>query len=526
MGNVGLRLEEGVREGRLKKGSSSDGSKKYGNDLPKKKEHDANAISQERRRILSRNNQCHQHVASIIQDSIGCFERASVVYKPDQHYAFHQGAPGHDIENCFTMKDEVRRLMQSGILPFEDSNPNVQANSLPKHSNTTVNMVEGCPGKYRVFDVNLIRRSLVEMHTTLCELRYYEHDHASCQVCSRDPRGYVVMKIDLQEMLDQNLIQVTRDKNEDEHEVNIIVPYFNPPESVVIAYDGQKTVVSPLIIHLASPTPYKFDKVVPYKYNATMVEEDKEVPIPAFPFVVNITDASGVARSGRIFATATPKRTEDVVIEKSILEKSFVVQADQASIVNQNADQDEVLKLIKKSDFNMVDQLWHTPSNIFVLSLLMSLEAHREALQKVLEQTYMDHDVTIDQFDGIVANITASHNLSFSDEELPEPGRNHNLALHISMNSQEDTLSNMLVDTGPFFNVLPKSMLSKLAYQGAPMRYNGVVVKAFDGSRKTIIVVVDLPVKIEDEGTSFQALSVDNVAIKESGESMSSLRDA
>ena len=46
----------------------------------------------------------------------------------------------------------------------------------------------------------------------------------------------------------------------------------------------------------------------------------------------------------------------------------------------------------------------------------------------------MNHDVTIVQFDGIVANITACSNLSFSDEKFPEQGRNHNLALHISMN--------------------------------------------------------------------------------------------
>lgn len=150
-------------------------------------------------------------------------------YKADPHCAFHQGAPGHDIENFFTLKVEVRRLMQSGILSFEDSNPNVQANPLPKHGNAIMNMVEGCPWKYRVFDVNMIRRFLVEMHTTLCELSYYEHDHASCDVCSRDPQGCTVVKRDLQQMLDQNLIQVRRDRNGGEHEVNIIVPHFNFP---------------------------------------------------------------------------------------------------------------------------------------------------------------------------------------------------------------------------------------------------------------------------------------------------------
>ena len=59
-------------------------------------------------------------------------------------------------------------------------------------------------------------------------------------------------------------------------------------------------------------------------------------------------------------------------------------------------DDDEVLRLIKRSEFNMVEQLLQTPSKISVLSLLMNSEAHREALQKVLERAYVEHDVTVD----------------------------------------------------------------------------------------------------------------------------------
>lgn len=82
----------------------------------------------------------------------------------------------------------------------------------------------------------------------------------------------------------------------------------------------------------------------------------------------------------------------------------------------------------------------------------------------------MEHDVTVDQFDHIVANITSCNNSSFCDEELPEEGMNHNLALHISMNYQEDALSNVLVDIVSSLNILPKSTLAMLSYQGAPMR--------------------------------------------------------
>ena len=86
-----------------------------------------------------------------------------------------------------------------------------------------------------------------------------------------------------------------------------------------------------------------------------------------------------------------------------------------------------------------------------------------------MEQACVEHDVTVDQFDHIVANITSCNNLSFCDEELPEEGRNHNLALHISMNCKKDALSNVLVDTCSSLNVLPKSTLSRLSYQGAPI---------------------------------------------------------
>ena len=95
-----------------------------------------------------------------------------------------------------------------------------------------------------------------------------------------------------------------------------------------------------------------------------------------------------------------------------------------------------------------------------------------------------------------MGNITSGNNLGFSDEELPEEGKNHNKALHISKNYGNDTLSSVLVDTGSSLNVLPKTTLSQLSHQGAPMRPSGVTIKAFDGSRETIISEVDIPMTI------------------------------
>lgn len=98
---------------------------------------------------------------------------------------------------------------------------------------------------------------------------------------------------------------------------------------------------------------------------------------------MNIVDVSGVTRSRRVFTFATPKRIEDASVGKQAHLEMLVVQYGQSIGVNQKSDQDEVLNLIQRSEFNMVDELSHTPSKIFVLSLLMNSEADIEALQKV-----------------------------------------------------------------------------------------------------------------------------------------------
>ena len=72
-------------------------------------------------------------------------------YKADQLCAYHQGSPGHNIENCFALKADVQRLIKSGILSFKDVNPNVQANPLPQNGAASVNMVHKCPGMFLVY---------------------------------------------------------------------------------------------------------------------------------------------------------------------------------------------------------------------------------------------------------------------------------------------------------------------------------------------------------------------------------------
>ena len=74
-------------------------------------------------------------------------------FKTDLHCAFHQRAPGHDIDNSYPLKYEVQKLVKNGMVSFEDRAPNVKVNMIPAHGKASVNMVDSCPRNFRVFDV-------------------------------------------------------------------------------------------------------------------------------------------------------------------------------------------------------------------------------------------------------------------------------------------------------------------------------------------------------------------------------------
>jgi hypothetical protein len=131
-----------------------------------------------------------------------------------------------------------------------------------------------------------------------------------------------------------------------------------------------------------------------------------------------------------------------------------------------------------------------------MLSLLLNSEAHKNSLLKVLSAAHITKDITVEQFDDVIACVTTGNFLGFNDDELPIEGKNHNKALHISLKCMNTILSRVLVDTGSSLNVMPKTTLIKLPVEGISMKPNTLIVKAFDGSRRAVIGEVDLPTKI------------------------------
>ena len=135
--------------------------------------------------------------------------------------------------------------------------------------------------------------------------------------------------------------------------------------------------VGPLVICLPGPKPYASQKAIPYKYECTILEDDKDMPLNPLIPVSNIADSSQVLRSGRILPAMVQIKAS-APVKEPMLERNL----GKGKAVGQPSgityeDSDEVLKLIKRSEYKVVDQLLQTPAKISIMSLLTNSDAHR-----------------------------------------------------------------------------------------------------------------------------------------------------
>src|SRR3954470_1227891 len=74
-------------------------------------------------------------------------------------------------------------------------------------------------------------------------------------------------------------------------------------------------------------------------------------------------------------------------------------------------DVEELLRIIRKPDYKVVEQLGQTQSKISVLQLLMCSEGHRDALLVILNGAYVPHEIYVNQLEAVANNISAGNGL-------------------------------------------------------------------------------------------------------------------
>ncbi|XP_016684041.2 uncharacterized protein [Gossypium hirsutum] len=167
--------------------------------------------------------------------------------------------------------------------------------------------------------------------------------------------------------------------------------------------DEVRTPVIPrIIIKKPAAFSYQYSRKVPWNYERNTTVPRKE-----------ITEDQGIG------AYLEPMKGRAVTVEQ----KGKI--AEPVLSINEPVKEEEAmgfLKFLKHSEYNVVEQLHKQSARISVLALLLNSEVHRSALMKVLNETYVANDISVNKLDQLVNNINADNFIFFNDDEIPPGG--------------------------------------------------------------------------------------------------------
>ncbi|PKI50400.1 hypothetical protein CRG98_029228 [Punica granatum] len=163
-------------------------------------------------------------------------------------------------------------------------------------------------------------------------------------------------------------------------------------------------------------------------------------------------------------------------------------------VIDQEAE--DFMKVIKASEYKVVEQMSKLLAHISLLSLLLSSEPHRNALLKVLTAAPVPKHTAPDRIEETVSSIF-SNQIFFADDELPSEGQGHLWALHIVCKCNNHIVGRVMIDNGSALNVCPVSTLKQMNVDMSRIRASKTTVRAFDGSRREVNGEIDLLIDVD-----------------------------
>ncbi|XP_019246316.1 PREDICTED: uncharacterized protein LOC109225964 [Nicotiana attenuata] len=272
------------------------------------------------------------------------------------------------------------------------------------------------------------------------------------------------------------------------------------PIKVVVQGEADKTVVvvkgapiEPVIIKPVTQLPVTNSKAIPWNYEQVAVTyKGKEIK-------EEVCEAQGLTRSGRCFAPkelrkARVPKDNPVLVKKALTEE----------------EAEEFLKKMKVQDYSIVEQLRKTPAQISLLSLLIHSDEHRRALMKILNEAHVPDKISVNHLEKIANKIFEVNRVTFSDDELPVEGTEHNRALYLTIKCEDSVVTRVLVDNGSTANICPLSTLNKLKVNDDRIHKNSICVRGFDGGGTDTVgdIILELTIGPVEFTMEFQVLDV------------------
>ncbi|XP_017604480.1 uncharacterized protein LOC108451286 [Gossypium arboreum] len=370
----------------------------------------------------------------------------------------------------------VERLINVGVVKFDEV-PSV-GNPLPNHTVNEVNAVDENMGRRVRLDIAEVRTSMREVLKKMVERGLIIQDFGSksrevgnyCEFHGKEDHEietcneFRVLVQGLMDNKEMEFFEFAKEKHVRTLEEGLIKKVCKVNHPVVIISRPRTNEAG------VKMTP----KVVIQK-------------LAAFPYKDN--------KRGRL--ASIPDTEVEPVKEKSLMSKRG--EGITKPLVNKPVTADEakkILKFLKHSEYSVVDQLHKQPTRTSILTLLQNSEAHRNALMKVLNETYVAEDISVKKLDRLVNNISADNFISFSDDKIQPGGMGSTKALHITTRCKGYTLPKVLIDNGSALNVLPLSTLSRLPIDSSHIKTCQNIVRAFDGTERKVMGKIEIPLLI------------------------------
>ncbi|KAA3479842.1 RNA-directed DNA polymerase (Reverse transcriptase), Ribonuclease H-like protein [Gossypium australe] len=358
-------------------------------------------------------------------------------YDTNAHCEYHTRIVGHSIENCTSFKRLVKRLIKVGVVKFDDALVRTPLREVWKEKRERGLVLQELGSKSRD------ARNYYEFHN--------KKDH-EIQRCS-EFRALVQGLMDNKEL---EFFGSTEGDDVCTTEGGSVEKFFEVNHPVVIItrsrIDEAGARVAPRLNVTCSgkegPVSMSNTKVEPEKRKSLMIEQGEERMKPLVNELVTENEAK------------------------------------------------EFLKFLKHSEYSVMEHLHKQPTRILVLALLLNSEVHRSALMKVLNETYVADDISVNKLDRIVSNISADNFISFSDDEISLGGMISTKALHITTRCKGYTLPGVLIDNGSALNVLSLSTLNRLPIDSSHMKTCQNIVRAFDGTERKVMRRIEIPLLI------------------------------
>ena len=96
----------------------------------------------------------------------------------------------------------------------------------------------------------------------------------------------------------------------------------------------------------------------------------------------------------------------------------------------------------------------------------------------------------------MVSLVLATNQVSFFDDELPQEGKDHTLAMHIVVKYEDMIIARALIDNGSALIVCSIATLVRLKVDMSLIKPSIMIIRAFDGTCCEVQGEIELMIKI------------------------------